>query len=78
MSQSYSEVFLKPCKKILIGGSIPISVELCQAAEAEMVLIGLGLPDDYIHAPNEHFGLDRFKKGYLTICQTIELFGRSS
>jgi acetylornithine deacetylase/succinyl-diaminopimelate desuccinylase-like protein len=73
-AKSYAQIFHKPCKKILIGGSIPISVELCEAAEAEMVLIGVGLPDDHIHAPNEHFGLDRFEKGYLTICQTIELF----
>ncbi len=74
MSQSYTQVFEKPCKNILIGGSIPIAAQLCEAAQAEMVLVGLGLPDDHIHAPNEHFGLDRLEKGYLTICQAIELF----
>ena len=74
VAKSYTQVFEKPCKKILIGGSIPISVQLREAAEAEMVLVGVGLPDDHIHAPNEHFGLDRFEKGYLTICRTIELF----
>jgi acetylornithine deacetylase/succinyl-diaminopimelate desuccinylase-like protein len=74
MTMSYSQIYQKPCKKILIGGSIPISVELCESAQAEMVLVGVGLPDDHIHAPNEHFGLDRFEKGYLTICRTIELF----
>ena len=74
MSESYSQVFEKPCRNILIGGSIPISVQLCEAAEAEMVLIGLGLPDDHIHAPNEHFGLERLEKGFLTICRAIELF----
>ncbi|MFC2049471.1 dipeptidase [Chlamydiota bacterium] len=74
MSASYTQVFEKPCTNILIGGSIPISVQLCAAAEAEMVLVGLGLPDDHIHAPNEHFGLDRLEKGFLTICRAIELF----
>lgn len=74
MSQSYTQVFSKPCKNILIGGSIPIAAELCSVAGAEMVLVGLGLPDDHIHAPNEHFGLNRLEKGYLTICQAIELF----
>lgn len=74
MTEGYSQIFNKPCKKILIGGSIPISVQLREAAGAEMVLVGVGLPDDHIHAPNEHFGLDRFEKGFLTICRTIELF----
>ncbi len=74
MAESYAQVFQKPCKKILIGGSIPIAVELAEAARAEMVLVGLGLPDDRIHAPNEHFGLERFEIGYLTICRALELF----
>ena len=74
MATSYSQVFEKPAQKILIGGTIPISIELSQAAQAEMVLVGVGLADDRIHAPNEHFGLDRFEKGFLTICRAIELF----
>ena len=74
MSKSYEQVFQKPCKKILIGGSIPIAVELGETAEAERLLVGVGLPGDHIHAPNERFGLDRFEKGYLTICRAIELF----
>ncbi len=74
MSKAYSEVFGKPCKNILTGGSIPIAAQLCEAAKAEMVLVGLGLPDDRIHAPNEHFGLERLEKGFLTICRAIELF----
>lgn len=74
MAESYAQVFNKPCKKILLGGSIPISVELSRTSGAEMVLVGVGLPSDRIHAPNEHFGLDRFEKGYLTICRAIELF----
>jgi acetylornithine deacetylase/succinyl-diaminopimelate desuccinylase-like protein len=74
LSQSYSDVFQKKCKKILIGGSIPISVDLCTAADAEMLLVGVGLPDDRFHAPNEHFGIDRLEKGYLIICRAIELF----
>ncbi len=74
LCQSYSDVFKKPCKKILIGGSVPISAELCEASEASLLLIGVALPGDHIHAPNEHFQLEGFKKGFLTICRTIELF----
>ncbi len=75
MTESYTQVFQKPCKKILMGGTIPIAVELAETAKAEMLLVGLALPGDHIHAPNEHFGLDRFEQGYLTICRTLELFG---
>ncbi len=74
LCESYSQVFGTSCKKSLIGGTIPIAVELAKAARAEMVLVGLSLPGDRIHAPNEHFGLDRFEKGYLTICRALELF----
>lgn len=74
MAESYSQVFQKPCQKILMGGTIPIAVELAEAAKAEMVLVGLALPGDRIHAPNEHFGIDRFENGYLTICRALELF----
>lgn len=75
MQESYSQVFDKPCKNILMGGTIPIAVDLASASGAEMVLVGLCLPGDQVHAPNEHFGIDRFEYGYLTICRAIELFG---
>jgi acetylornithine deacetylase/succinyl-diaminopimelate desuccinylase-like protein len=37
--------------------------------------MGFGLPDDQIHAPNEHFGLDRIEKGFFVMCRAIELLG---
>lgn len=63
----YKEIFKKPCLNSLSGGSIPIVPDLAKASGAEVVLIGYGLADDNIHAPNEHFGLDRLKKGFATI-----------
>lgn len=75
LMQAYSEVFNKACTRILIGGSIPVSVDLAEVSEAEMILIGVGLPDDQIHAPDEHFGIDRFEKGFLILCRAFELFG---
>lgn len=76
MAESYAQVFQKTCNKILMGGTIPVAPKLCEAARAEMVLVGLALPDDHIHAPNEHFGIDRLEKGFLTICRALELLGR--
>ncbi|MCP5470028.1 MAG: dipeptidase [Chlamydiales bacterium] len=73
-ANAYSDVFQKGCKKILIGGSVPITVALKEAAGADTILIGTALPDDAIHAPNERFSLESFKKGYLTIYRLLELF----
>jgi len=78
VSQSYSDIFEKPCKKILCGASIPIVPALAQASGAEPVLIGTALSTDRIHAPDEHFSLDSFKKGYLTIYRLLELYKESS
>lgn len=71
--EAYSEVFNKPCVFVYEGASIPVVTNLKIAAQAEVVLVGLGLPSDCIHAPNEHFGIDRLKIGFLTIARAIEL-----
>lgn len=77
-SKAYSEVFHKPCSYILLGGSIPVAADLAKTAGADMALIGVGLPTDQIHAPDEHFDLDRFEQGYLTICRIIQLFQKKT
>ncbi|NGX38769.1 MAG: Succinyl-diaminopimelate desuccinylase [Chlamydiae bacterium] len=64
---AYEEVMGKPCKSIMGGGSVPIVSELAKATGAESLAIGYGLDSDLIHAPNEHFGLDRFELGFLTM-----------
>lgn len=73
-SQAYSDTFQKPCSYILLGGSIPIAADLAKVAEAELVLIGVGLSTDQIHAPDEHFDLDRLEQGYLALCRIFQLF----
>lgn len=48
------------------GGSIPIVTTIKKTLGLDTILIGLGLSDDGAHSPNEHFGLDRLRKGILT------------
>lgn len=69
---AYSEVFNKPCQFIFEGASIPIIPKLATASGAEPVLLGLGLTTDCIHAPNEHFGLDRLELGAKIMIKAIE------
>jgi len=72
-TKAYEEVFKKPCRTVLMGGSIPILSEMIEILDADLVGIGLGLLDDNIHAPNEHFGKDRFEKGFLIISRILEM-----
>jgi len=71
-ASAYSTVFGKPCKKILNGASIPITHGLASASGSDVVLLGVCLPDDHIHAPNEHFGIDRLELGFLVMTQILQ------
>lgn len=74
-SKSYEEIFGKHCERIYCGASIPIVTELAAASNSEVILVGLGLDSDAIHAPNEHFSLDRLEKGFLSIARAIQILG---
>jgi acetylornithine deacetylase/succinyl-diaminopimelate desuccinylase-like protein len=71
-SFAYSEIFQKPCKKIFIGASIPVIAQMAKVLDCDVVLIGLGLIEDQIHAPNENFGLDRLEKGFYIVAKILE------
>lgn len=47
------------------GGSIPIVQEFKKILHADSLMMGLALPDDNAHSPNEKFDLDCFAKGQL-------------
>ena len=53
------------CKPVLMreGGSIPIVNEFKKILGADSLLLGLGLPDDCAHSPNEKFSLECFENG---------------
>ena len=61
--EAYEEVYNK--KPIIHGegGSIPIVSEFKTALGIDTLLMGLGLPDDNIHSPNEKMDLDMIEKG---------------
>jgi acetylornithine deacetylase/succinyl-diaminopimelate desuccinylase-like protein len=45
------------------GGSIPIVSSFKKILGADSLLLGLALPDDNAHSPNEKFSLDCYEKG---------------
>ena len=45
------------------GGSIPIVNEFKRILGADTLLLGLALPEDNAHSPNERFSLECFEKG---------------
>ncbi|MGG3504393.1 dipeptidase [Paenibacillus lautus] len=55
------------------GGSIPIVEKLSSTLDAPAVMMGFGLPDENLHAPNEHLNLENFDKGLLTIVEYLKL-----
>lgn len=75
-SKAFEEVFAAPCEFIFEGASIPIVPELAEACGGDTILLGLGLTTDQIHAPNEHFGVDRLEKGTLIMARAIELLSQ--
>ncbi len=53
------------------GGSIPIAALFTEVLQAPLVLMGFGLPDDTVHAPNEKFSLTQFKRGMKTVADYL-------
>lgn len=49
------------------GGSIPLVEQLYRRLHVPIVLLGFGLPDDDIHAPNEKMSVSNFFRGIETV-----------
>ncbi|MCB1107697.1 MAG: M20/M25/M40 family metallo-hydrolase [Chlamydiia bacterium] len=72
--KAYERVYQTKCRRQLCGATIPIVPLLSKVCGGELVMIGVGFSTDNMHAPNECFGLDRFKEGFLSITQLLEIF----
>jgi acetylornithine deacetylase/succinyl-diaminopimelate desuccinylase-like protein len=69
---AFEEVFGRRCWKVLEGGSVPIVPELARLSGAETALLGVALIGDNIHSPDEHFDMERFEKGFLSIARLLD------
>ena len=57
------EAFAADALPIRDGASVPITELIQRVLKLDPILLGLGLPDDNLHAPNERFSLDQFHRG---------------
>ena len=55
------------------GGSIPIVGLFQEVLDAPVILMGFGLPDDNLHAPNEKLHLPNFYKGIRTVAAFLHI-----
>jgi acetylornithine deacetylase/succinyl-diaminopimelate desuccinylase-like protein len=70
-----AEVFGQPTVYIRSGGSIPIAGVFDQSLNAPSVMMGFGLPDDNLHAPNEKMHLPNIYRGVDAMCAYFRKLG---
>ena len=74
-TEALRDTFKKETVFIRSGGSIPIVTDFQDVLKIPSVMMGFGLPDDNLHAPNEKFHIPNFYRGIETICRFFEKLG---
>src|SRR5246127_1979013 len=69
------EVFGKETVFVRGGGSIPIVGDIERHLKIPAVMMGFGLPDDNLHAPNEKFHIANFFRGIESIIRMFDRLG---
>ena len=71
-TRALKKVWGKDTVFIRSGGSIPIVGDFERHLKIPTVMMGFGLPDDQIHAPNEKFHLANFYRGIESIIEFMQ------
>jgi acetylornithine deacetylase/succinyl-diaminopimelate desuccinylase-like protein len=74
-AEAMKQVFQKDTVYIRSGGSIPIVGVFDRYLGVPSVMMGFGLPDDNLHAPNEKFHLPNFFRGIEAVARYLEILG---
>jgi acetylornithine deacetylase/succinyl-diaminopimelate desuccinylase-like protein len=75
-TRALREVWGKDTVFVRSGGSIPIVGDFDRNLGLPSVMMGFGLPDDNLHAPNEKFNLRNFALGIESLIRFFEETGR--
>jgi len=74
-TRALHEVWGRDTVFIRSGGSIPIVGDFARHLGLPSVMMGFGLPDDNLHAPNEKFHLRNFELGIESLIRFLEEAG---
>jgi acetylornithine deacetylase/succinyl-diaminopimelate desuccinylase-like protein len=74
-TEAMRDVFKKDTVFIRSGGSIPVVTDFQDVLKIPSVMMGFGLPDDNLHAPNEKFHIPNFYRGIESIIRFFEKLG---
>jgi len=74
-AEAMTEIFGNPTVYVRSGGSIPIVGVFDRNLGIPSVLMGFGLPDDNLHAPNEKLFLPNFFRGIDAVVRYLEILG---
>ena len=74
-TEALRDVFKKDTVFIRSGGSIPVVTDFQDVLKIPSVMMGFGLPDDNLHAPNEKFHIPNFYRGIESIIRFFEKLG---
>jgi len=74
--EAMHEVFGRDTVYIRSGGSIPIVTQFDKDLKIPSIMMGMGLPDDNLHAPNEKFHIPNFYRGIESIVRFFEILGK--
>jgi acetylornithine deacetylase/succinyl-diaminopimelate desuccinylase-like protein len=74
-TEAMKEVFGRDTVYIRSGGSIPIVGDFEKHLKIPTVMMGFGLPDDNLHAPNEKFHIPNFYRGIESIIRFFQKLG---
>jgi acetylornithine deacetylase/succinyl-diaminopimelate desuccinylase-like protein len=77
-TEAMRQVFGKDTVFVRGGGSIPIIGDFVRVLQIPVLVMGFGLPDDNLHAPNEKFHLANFYRGIESIIRFFGAIGEAS
>ncbi|MBE7464855.1 MAG: dipeptidase [Planctomycetes bacterium] len=75
-AEALKAVWGKPALFMRQGGTIPAVAQIEEALGVKSLLLGFGLPDDNLHAPNEKLHLPTFFRGIETHLRFLATVGR--
>jgi acetylornithine deacetylase/succinyl-diaminopimelate desuccinylase-like protein len=75
-AEALEEEFGSPVAFVRSGGSIPIAALFATVLDMPGVLMGFGLPDDNVHAPNEKFFIPHYYAAIRSVAGFLRRLGR--